>query len=102
MSRIAHNIGDEPLHAGFVFANHDERLPYPFVLVEHGFDFLQLDPEAADFHLVVETSEELDLSVGQIANEVTGLVEARTFAEGIRDESLRCEVGTIEIATSET
>ena len=44
------------------------------MLFECGSDFPQFDPEAANLHLVIRPAEELDDSIGTVANQVSGLV----------------------------
>ena len=67
-------IGHELLVASCFFANGNDRLSYQIMLFECGSDFPQFDPEAANLHLVIRPTEELDDSIGTVANQVSGLV----------------------------
>ena len=97
-------IGHEAAVSRSVFSCEHHRLLDRGVLGEHGFDLTQLDAKAADFHLVVDAAEKLDVAVGQIASQITGLVEAvlEIGTEWVGDELLRCEVRTIQVTPGQT
>ncbi len=65
--------------------------------------FAQLDAKAAQLHLVVQASKELNGAVGQVARLVAGTVEpcARRGAERIGNEALGSHIRPIEIASSQ-
>src|SRR5438132_10819516 len=69
--------------------------------IQHRNDFVGLDPVTENLYLLVDAAEISNLSVGQIAGQVAGAVQprARMSAEGIGDEILQGQIGTIEIAT---
>jgi hypothetical protein len=69
------------------------------MLRQHDFDFAELDAETANFDLVVETPEEIDVAIRQIAPLISGLVQAcpRLVAEGIGNKPLSGESGVGEI-----
>src|SRR6202022_3105702 len=71
---------------------------------EPSLDLAQLDSEAADLHLMIDAAGILDLAVGTPARQVTGPVEtlARILRKRVADEALRRQLGTAEIAASET
>jgi hypothetical protein len=48
-------------------------------------DLAELDSEAADFHLVIEAAEELDVPIGEIAGEVARKDIWPDLAEFIED-----------------
>jgi hypothetical protein len=73
------------------------------VLRQHRLDLSELDAEAADLHLVVGASEEVQAAVVQPAGDVAGSVEAVTRrAEGVREEALGGQVGPAAVAARET
>ena len=45
------------------------------MLRKDSFNLLKLDAETPNFYLPVQPADELNASIGQIASEVTGLVE---------------------------
>jgi hypothetical protein len=47
---------------------------------EHRLDLAEFDPVPADLDLQVLTPEELDVPVGEVLSEVSGLVQALTRA----------------------
>ena len=49
---------------------------------QNGFDFPRLHPIAADFHLLVGSSEILEISILQITDHVAGPVNPRTRLAG--------------------
>src|SRR5204863_9990251 len=68
--------------------------------VEDRLDLLELDAEAAQLYLQVDAPEVLERPVIAPAHEVAGAIEARGGGggEGIGNEFLRRELGTVEIA----
>ena len=44
---------------------------------QHGGDFSRFDAIAADFHLLIQSSEKCDLAIGQPARKISGTVHAR-------------------------
>jgi hypothetical protein len=66
------------------------------VLAQDGFDLTGLDAESADLDLLVNPPDELQLSAGGPAHEVSGAVHAAAGAvEGIGHEPSRSEPGTV-------
>src|SRR3712207_6225793 len=70
------------------------------MLTEHGLDLTQLDTEATDFHLMIDATDKLDVTVRPIAAQVAGAVEPITFdlRERIGEEALGGHGGIAEIA----
>ena len=100
-SLARHDVGDEATVTGAKFAGDDDALPHARVGLERGLDLAGLDAEAADFDLLVDAPEELDVAVGPPAAEVSGTVEPRA-ANGIADEALRGERLAAQIAARDT
>ncbi|CAN2536686.1 hypothetical+protein [Methylocapsa aurea] len=93
------HIGDEALVAAAILACDDHGLAQLRQACERGLDLAELDAEAADLHLMVDASEELDVSIGAVAGEIAGPVEPFAgVAEGIGNETLGGEIGAPEIA----
>ncbi len=71
------------------------------MLAERRFDLFQFDAEATDLHLVVNTTEVVDVSIQPIAGDVAALIQScpRLTAERVWDELLGGQIGTIEIAS---
>ena len=97
-----HQIGDEPFVARDVFARNDCGFPDGFVLRERRLDFAKLDPEPADLHLVIHSSEILDVAAGQVAAEVSRLVKSRSgfVRKWIGDELLGRQLRAPVVAAS--
>src|SRR5262245_44578870 len=70
--------------------------------IERRFDFAELDSVTAQLHLLIGSSEELDLSVSQITPQVSARVEASSCAstELVGNESLCGQVGRIQVASN--
>ena len=66
-----------------------------------GFDLPGLDPEPTDLQLIVESPEELDRTIGQVARTVTGSIYA-SCAEWIPYETLRSLLRTIDVAARDS
>jgi len=47
------------------------------MLGQRGFNLDQLNAEAAHLHLIVDASEEFDVSAGAVANDVTRTIKTR-------------------------
>src|ERR1700691_852360 len=73
------------------------------MLAKHCLDFLQFDAEAADLHLLINTAEEVDVSVQSIAGQVAALVQSRSVlgAEWVREKSLSGQIRTVQIAAGQ-
>ncbi|GLY50356.1 hypothetical protein Lesp01_40120 [Lentzea sp. NBRC 102530] len=85
-----------------VLAGDDDRLADVGVPGQHGLDLAGLDPEPADLHLVVGAAQVVQGAVGQPPHAVTGAVHAFTgFAERVREEPVRGQPGTAEVAAGE-
>ena len=87
---LADDVGDQALVAGGVLANVGDRLADAGVSGQDGLDLAQLDPEAAQLHLVVGAAEELEPAVGAPAapRRRSGTSGAPS-AERVGDEALR-------------
>ena len=70
------------------------------MLVEDGNDFVWLDAESPDLDLIIDPSEEGDLTVREPAGQITCLVQAsaRLGAERIRHELRRGQFRSIHVA----
>src|SRR3954470_13511054 len=66
-------------------------------------DLSQLDSEAADLHLIVGSSETLEVPIGEKSDDVTGLVDTRSSVGGKRvgKETLCRELRAVQIAVGD-
>ena len=87
-SRPEHDVRDDAFVAGAILACHHDRLAHRRVRLEHVLDLAELDPEAANFDLMVATAEEVDRAVGSPLGDVAGPIEASASldSERIRHE----------------
>ena len=69
------NVCDEPTIAGRDFARRYRRLANRRMRANGCFDFLDLDAEAADLHLIVGAAQELDDAIGEQARTVAGAIQ---------------------------
>ncbi|CAK0135372.1 Uncharacterised protein [Burkholderia pseudomallei] len=69
---------------------------------DRDLDLTRLDEIAADLHLIVEATDELDRAVGQPAPEVARPIDALAGARRMRKELLRGLPRIVEIAARET
>src|SRR6266516_2817515 len=100
---LGHDIGDEALVLGHILPQHDGSPAYRLVLCEHGLDLAELDSVAAQLDLLVGAAEELEVAVGEPADEVAGAVEARlgVVVERIGDEAFGGQLGAVPVAARE-
>src|SRR5262245_31626220 len=68
---------------------------------EGSFDLDELDPIAANFYLIVETAEKLDVAVRQVARAVACPVQTprRPAVERMRDELLCGKFRPVQVST---
>ncbi len=99
--RIRHDeISDEARIAARLGPRDDGAFPHAGVAREHGVDFVELDAEAADFHLLVDATQVLKIAVGQPPRAIAGAVKARTLfrLERVGHKALPRQVRAIEVA----
>lgn len=67
---------------------------------ERGFDFAELDPEAADLDLIVDPSEVLDIPRCVVAAEIAAAIHARLWitTERISEKFLGAQLRSVQIA----
>src|SRR5204863_8461768 len=84
-----------------IFSNDHDRLAHGLQSFECRFDFAKLDAEAAELHLMVCASQELDHPVLPISRKITGAVHpcVRRTGERILDESLPGQIGSAKVST---
>src|SRR5215213_1228447 len=99
--RFADEISHQSLLAACVGTRKHDSFEHRRVLTKHGLNLAQLDTEAAYLDLVIDSTEELDVTVWQIAREVACAVKARSGArvEGIGNELLGSQSRAIKITT---
>ena len=98
-----HDVSNEPFVPRHVFPDGDRAIFDLRMSAKAGFDFTQLDAEAAQLDLLVDAAEEFDVAIGQIAGQVAGAVEAGAGA-GVKrmgDEFFSGQLRAVEIAASE-
>src|SRR5581483_214268 len=68
------------------------------------FDLVQLDAKTPDFDLAIVPTQVFDVSVGPPAAQVTAAIHAgaHVYAEGVAQEALRRQSGTVHITTCDT
>ena len=98
--------GDEPRDetlVAFIVAGENGGFAHVRVLDEDAIDFAKLDAKAANFHLLIHSSEIFDVAARESACEVAGAVDffPGRCAEWMVDESFSREFGTTEVAACE-
>jgi len=75
----------------------------PRLATEYRFDLAGLDAKAAQFDLVVDTAQVLEVAVGQPAGQIAGLVDALKIAKEFDLDKLPGgQVGAIQVASRQT
>src|SRR3712207_880198 len=95
---LAHIISYQTLIPGAVLAGHNHRLTYLLVLRQPHLNLTELDTEAADLHLEVVPSQELDRSIWQPASQIPRSVHPRIWflRKRISKEPLRRQIRTVQ------
>ena len=95
------DVGDELLLLVRVSLSEDHSFLNIMVSAQSSLYRPQFNPEPADFHLIVDTAEVLDVSIWQITGQVTCFIQtsARIITERIWNKFLRGETGSLEIST---
>ncbi|MGA2261642.1 MAG: hypothetical protein ABSH28_09420 [Acidobacteriota bacterium] len=87
-------IGNEVFFAGYILTCEDSGLFDVGVSSKGKLDFVGFDAEAADFDLIVETAEKVEIAIGEPAHRVARAVESvmRIRAKGMGNKLLLGEV----------
>src|SRR6185503_3798989 len=74
------------------------------MLRQCSFDLAQLDAMTADFDLLIDAPEKLDLAIRQITSTVASAIEARSHRgrKRIGNETICRKLGTIEVTARES
>jgi hypothetical protein len=74
------------------------------MLRENSFDLPEFDPMPANFHLVIETAEKLDIAVRQVAGKITRLVQplTRIGLQRIVDELRRRQLALVQVPSRQS
>ena len=80
--------------------HHNGCLTDAGMLCQDRLDFPEFDAKAADFDLMVDAAEKLDIAIEPVTGKISRLVEPRAClgAKGIRDELFCCQLGAVQIA----
>ena len=100
---VADDVSRDELTARLVVESLDSSVLNAWELADNGLDFLQLDAEAADLHLTVLTSNELDIAIGEIAHDIACAIHTGIFClirEGVLQIGLGCLFRTVEVAAA--
>src|SRR5947209_3517557 len=97
------NICNQTLIAGYILACNYNCLVDRWQLFKDRLYLAQLDAEATDLYLVVETALKLDPAIGQVAHEIPGAIESRlrVMVEWMMHKLFCRNRGLVEIATGQ-
>src|SRR5258707_3776167 len=100
---LKERIGDQALLAGAIFSHDYYRCSHCRMLLQDWLNFSRFDPKPSDFRLLVDAPQVFKRAICQVASEIAGFVEpgAGIGTERIRQEVLGCQVGSLEIASSQ-
>src|SRR5882757_3136959 len=103
-ARDRNYVGDQASLTSRLFISQDCCLLYRGMAPEHRFDLAEFDAKAADLYLMVNAPQIFDISTGYATCQISGSIKARPrqFAERIWQETLRRQLGLIEIPSGET
>src|SRR5437867_2295961 len=101
VSTIKHVISNQTVLPGSVTVDGGHAFANCRMLCQDGFNFSQLDPKPADFHLAIFASEKFDVPIRQEAGNIAGLVKLRLCLEGMGDEMFGRTLRLVPIASSQ-
>ncbi|MMZ68417.1 hypothetical protein D1872_311030 [compost metagenome] len=81
---------------------HYSRLPHQKMLLQLLLNLAQLDPEAANLHLIVDAAQELQRSSWQPAHQISGSIQLLPGLIRMVHEFLRCQLRSIQISSRQT
>jgi hypothetical protein len=86
---ISNHIRNQPLVTGTIFAGDDDCFMNFPVLRQYRFNFSQLYAEAADFYLVIGTTDVFDIAIRTVPRQIACAVQAATCGiESIRNKTI--------------
>ncbi|OEZ49229.1 hypothetical protein DUGA6_62980 [Duganella sp. HH105] len=95
---VRDQIRDQAFVARHVLARQHQRFAHRFQRRQRGFDFTELDTEAAQLDLVVDTAQVFDAAVFKVARQVARLVQAAAGrAERVRNEAVGRQVAPVQV-----
>ena len=101
---MTHDIGGQFLLVALRFTDQSGGLAHQIMVIQHTFQFAWFHPIAANLGLLVETTEELDGAIVQVASQVAcpvdGIVPDTCYRVG--DEPLAGQVRPIQIPPGQT
>ena len=103
-SRCRDDERDEPLVSGHIFPDLDRNSSNLRMSQQKRFNLFELDPVSPDFDLSIGTSHIFEGAIRRPSGHITRAVEAGTWlhAERIGNKPLRGQIGTLQVATSQT
>ena len=94
----AAQIGHETHVAGGILARQHHRLRDAGAALKCGLDLAQFDAIAAQFHLCIGASDEIEPPIGAPAHQIAGAVDAPACAKRIGAKAVRCQIVASKIA----
>src|ERR1051325_6582264 len=78
------DVSHQPFLARLIFPGGQHTLPNQRMLRQRRLYLSQLDPETSYFYLFVDPPSKFDISIRQVAGEISRLVEASSFRKAER------------------
>src|SRR5262249_4463964 len=87
--RFSHQVSHQLFFARLVLTSHHNRFSDRRMRNERALNFAGLDAKAVHLHLLIEPSNKFDLTIGEIATDVTAVVESSStfLTEGMWNET---------------
>src|SRR5690606_24237099 len=96
-------VGNKIRHRIAVPYRDDDRFPHAGMLNHCRFDLAELDTVPAELYLMIDTSEELETTIVQIAHEIPGAIAPGAVrSKGIQNELLCREFRSVQISSGNT
>jgi hypothetical protein len=94
---LGHKVGEQALIPGLALADVNYCLPDSRALHQNGLDLSQFNAEAAEFHLMITSSQTLDDTVGPEPAQIAGSVQVLPSAKWIGHKLFFGQLRTMEI-----
>src|SRR5262252_395286 len=100
VAKASRDVGGQSFFAGLVLVGNHSGLSHRRVQLKNGFDLRRLYAKAANFYLLVDTAQELDISVGKKSGQIAGAIDSSIPFTGkwIGEETLAGLLGLMQIS----
>src|SRR5262249_44030290 len=93
-----HDIGHQPPIARLVLPHHYHGAVDRRILLQSRLDLAQLNPEPAEFDLVIDAAQKLKIAIRPPSGQVAGAIETTPGLERMDDEAFGRQLGPVQVS----